>query len=180
MNPADFSEHLVVRLPHTDAAGVIFYPKVFEIEQELFERWLELGGFSLRDMLSGRLAPTPIVHCEADYRLPVRAGDKRIILVDGKPAGAILRVPAQGESRANMHVGGKAIKTALTKREIEICETIGPELAKRGQIFVGIDVIGDWLTEINVTSPTGIHEVRRFDGTDIAVLIWDAIEKRRR
>jgi len=76
MNLADFSEHLVVRLPHTDAAGVIFYPRIFEIEQELFERWLELGGFSLRDMLERRLAPTPIVHCEADYRLPVRAGDK--------------------------------------------------------------------------------------------------------
>jgi 4-hydroxybenzoyl-CoA thioesterase len=75
MNPADFSEHLVVRLPHTDAAGVIFYPRIFEIEQELFERWLELGGFSIREMLNGRLAPTPIVHCEADYRLPVRAGD---------------------------------------------------------------------------------------------------------
>ena len=70
MNPADFSEHLVVRLPHTDAAGVIFYPRIFEIEQELFERWLELGGFSIREMLNGRLAPTPIVHCEADYRLP--------------------------------------------------------------------------------------------------------------
>ncbi|MBC8791905.1 MAG: glutathione synthase, partial [Tagaea sp. CACIAM 22H2] len=132
---------------------------------------------SLYEMFTQRSREPMIVQ---RYEPAVRAGDKRIILVDGKPAGAILRVPAQGESRANMHVGGKAIKTALTKREIEICETIGPELAKRGQIFVGIDVIGDWLTEINVTSPTGIHEVRRFDGTDIAVLIWDAIEKRRR
>ena len=132
---------------------------------------------SLYEMFTQRSREPMIVQ---RYEPAVRAGDKRIILVDGKPVGAILRVPAQGESRANMHVGGKAIKTALTKREIEICETIGPELAKRGQIFVGIDVIGDWLTEINVTSPTGIHEVRRFDGTDIAVLIWDAIEKRRR
>ena len=132
---------------------------------------------SLYEMFTQRSREPMIVQ---RYEPAVRAGDKRIILVDGKPAGAILRVPAHGESRANMHVGGKAIKTALTKREIEICETIGPELAKRGQIFVGIDVIGDWLTEINVTSPTGIHEVRRFDGTDIAVLIWDAIEKRRR
>ena len=131
---------------------------------------------SLYEMFTQRSREPMIVQ---RYEPAVRAGDKRIILVDGKPAGAILRVPAQGESRANMHVGGKAIKTGLTKREIEICETIGPELAKRGQIFVGIDVIGDWLTEINVTSPTGIHEVRRFDGTDIAVLIWDAIEKRR-
>ncbi len=131
---------------------------------------------SLYEMFTQRSREPMIVQ---RYEPAVRAGDKRIILVDGKPAGAILRVPAQGESRANMHVGGKAIKTALTKREIEICEAIGPELSKRGQIFVGIDVIGDWLTEINVTSPTGIHEVRRFDGTDIAVLIWDAIEKRR-
>jgi glutathione synthase len=131
---------------------------------------------SLHEMFTQRSREPMIVQ---RYEPAVRAGDKRIILVDGKPAGAILRVPAQGESRANMHVGGKAIKTALTKREIEICEAIGPELSKRGQIFVGIDVIGDWLTEINVTSPTGIHEVRRFDGTDIAVLIWDAIEKRR-
>jgi glutathione synthase len=130
---------------------------------------------SLHEMFTQRSREPMIVQ---RYEPAVRAGDKRIILVDGKPAGAILRVPAQGESRANMHVGGKAIKTGLTKREIEICEAIGPELSKRGQIFVGIDVIGDWLTEINVTSPTGIHEVRRFDGTDIAVLIWDAIEKR--
>jgi glutathione synthase len=113
------------------------------------------------------------------YVPEVRGGDKRIILVDGKAAGAVLRVPAAGEARANLHVGGKAVKTALTKREHEICERIGPELAKRGLIFVGIDVIGDWLTEINVTSPTGIQEIGRFDGTDIAALIWDAIEKRR-
>ncbi len=112
------------------------------------------------------------------YEPAVRAGDKRIILVDGKAEGAILRVPAAGEARANMHVGGKAIKTGLTKREEEICETIGPELKKRGQIFVGIDVIGDYLTEINVTSPTGIQEVKRFDGTDLAKSIWDAIERK--
>ena len=112
------------------------------------------------------------------YEPAVRAGDKRIILVDGKAEGAINRVPAAGEARANMHVGGTAVKTTLTKREQEICETIGPELSKRGQIFVGIDVIGDWLTEINVTSPTGIQEVKRFDGTDLAKSIWDAIERR--
>jgi glutathione synthase len=110
------------------------------------------------------------------YEPAVRQGDKRIILVDGKAEGAINRVPAAGEARANMHVGGKATKTELTKREREICETIGPELKKRGLIFVGIDVIGDWLTEINVTSPTGIQEIGRFDGTDLAAKIWDAIE----
>jgi glutathione synthase len=112
------------------------------------------------------------------YIPEVRKGDKRIILVDGKFAGAINRVPAEGEARSNMHVGGRAEACVLTKREEHICQTIGPELNARGLIFTGIDVIGDYLTEINVTSPTGIHEVRRFGGADIAALIWDAIEKR--
>jgi glutathione synthase len=106
----------------------------------------------------------------------VRAGDKRIILVDGVVAGAINRVPAVGETRSNMHVGGRPEPTTLTKREHEICERLGPELKRRGLIFVGIDVIGDYLTEINVTSPTGIRQVKAFGGTDIAALIWDAIE----
>jgi glutathione synthase len=108
----------------------------------------------------------------------VSAGDKRIILVDGEPAGAINRVPAEGETRSNMHVGGRAEKIGLTKREREICEAIGPLLREKGQVFVGIDVIGDWLTEINVTSPTGIQELERFDGTNVAGQIWDAIEAR--
>jgi len=112
------------------------------------------------------------------YVPQVRQGDKRIILVDGEPVGAINRVPAAGEARSNMHVGGKPEKTQLTPREQEICRRIGPELKDRGLVFTGIDVIGDWLTEINVTSPTGIWEIRRFDGTDIAALIWDAIERR--
>jgi glutathione synthase len=113
------------------------------------------------------------------YVPEVRRGDKRIILVDGKPVGAINRVPAAGESRSNMHVGGRAEKSALTRREQEICEAIGPALAERGLIFVGIDVIGDYLTEINVTSPTGIQEIDRFDGANLSGLIWDAIEDRR-
>jgi len=113
------------------------------------------------------------------YLPHVRKGDKRIILVDGKVAGAINRVPATDENRSNMHVGGKAEPATLTKREHEICEALGPDLKARGLIFVGIDVIGDWLTEINVTSPTGIREVKRFGGEDIASLIWDAIEGRR-
>jgi len=112
------------------------------------------------------------------YLPEVRKGDKRIILVDGEFAGAINRVPAEGEARSNMHVGGKAEATLLSQREREICETIGPELKARGLIFTGIDVIGDYLTEINVTSPTGIQEIKRFGGADIAVLIWDAIEAR--
>ena len=113
------------------------------------------------------------------YLPEVRQGDKRIILVDGKVAGAINRVPAANESRSNMHVGGRPEATTLTKREHEICEALGPDLKKRGLIFVGIDVIGGYLTEINVTSPTGIREVQRFGGEDIAAMIWDAIEGRR-
>jgi len=113
------------------------------------------------------------------YLPEVRKGDKRIILVDGVFAGAINRVPAAGEARSNMHVGGKPEATKLTKREQDICAALGPELKKRGLIFTGIDVIGDYLTEINVTSPTGILEVRRFGGPDIAKLIWDAIERRK-
>ncbi len=114
------------------------------------------------------------------YIPDVRKGDKRIILVDGEFAGAINRVPAEGEARSNMHVGGRPEATELTAREKAICAAIGPELKKRGFIFTGIDVIGDYMTEINVTSPTGIHEVRRFGGADIAALVWDAIEKKKR
>ena len=110
------------------------------------------------------------------YLPEVRKGDKRIILVDGEFAGAINRVPASGEARSNMHVGGRPEKTELTARERDICAAIGPELKRRGLIFTGIDVIGDYMTEINVTSPTGIHEVRRFGGADIAKLVWDAVE----
>ena len=112
------------------------------------------------------------------YEPKVRQGDKRIILVDGEPVGAINRVPAHGEARSNMHVGGKPEKTVLSARDKEICARIGPELKRRGLIFTGIDVIGDHMTEINVTSPTGIWEVRRFEGVDTAALIWNAIETR--
>jgi glutathione synthase len=113
------------------------------------------------------------------YQPEVRQGDKRIVLVDGVPAGAINRVPAEGEARSNMHVGGRPEAIELSPRDREICAAIGPELKARGLIFAGIDVIGDYLTEINVTSPTGIREIRRFGGPDIAALIWDAIERRR-
>ena len=112
------------------------------------------------------------------YLPAVAAGDKRVILVDGVPIGAINRVPAEGETRSNMHVGGRPEKVELTERDREICAAIGPRLREKGQVFVGIDVIGDWLTEINVTSPTGLQELRRFDGTDGAALIWDAVERR--
>ena len=113
------------------------------------------------------------------YRPEVRGGDKRIILVDGEVAGAINRVPSEGETRSNMHVGGKPVPTDLTPRDREICARLGPALKRRGLLFTGIDVIGPYLTEINVTSPTGIRQVKAFGGADIAALIWDAIERRR-
>ncbi|MGH6660106.1 MAG: glutathione synthase [Rhodospirillales bacterium] len=112
------------------------------------------------------------------YLPEVRKGDKRIILIDGKAAGAINRVPAPGEARANLHVGARPVKATLTKRDKAMCDTIGPDLKARGLIFVGIDVIGDYLTEINVTSPTGLQEVNRFDNVCLEADIWDAIEKR--
>ncbi len=143
------------------------------------------GVFHLRrddPNLSSLLETFAGINCEpmiAQKYLPdVTQGDKRIILVDGEPVGAINRVPQQGETRSNMHVGGRAEKIALTDREREICKRIGPVLREKGLIFTGIDVIGGWLTEINVTSPTGIQELERFDGINVAALIWEAIEKR--
>ncbi len=112
------------------------------------------------------------------YVAAVRQGDKRIILIDGEAAGAINRVPAEGEARSNMHVGGTPLQSQLTDRDREICAAIGPALKEQGLIFVGIDVIGDVMTEINVTSPTGIQEISRYDGSNLAGLIWDAIEAR--
>lgn len=109
----------------------------------------------------------------------VSNGDKRVILVDGDPVGAINRVPAKGETRSNMHVGGRPEKIELTERDREICAAIGPLLREKGQVFVGIDVIGNYLTEINVTSPTGIQELERFDGINVAEKIWQAIEAKR-
>jgi glutathione synthase len=110
------------------------------------------------------------------YVAAVREGDKRIILIDGEVAGAINRVPAAGEARSNMHVGGRPEKSILTAREEELCEAIGPALKDQGLIFVGIDVIGGYLTEINVTSPTGLQEINRFDEVCLEAQIWDAIE----
>ncbi len=112
------------------------------------------------------------------YMKEVRKGDKRIILIEGEPVGAINRVPAEHDSRSNMHVGGRAEHSELTEREHEICARIGPALRERGFVLVGIDVIGDYMTEINVTSPTGVREVKRFGGADIASLFWDAVEAR--
>lgn len=132
---------------------------------------------SLHELFTG-LSREPLI---AQKFLPdVSNGDKRVILVDGEPVGAINRVPQAGETRSNMHVGGRAEKVGLSERDLEICAAIGPTLRDHGQIFVGIDVIGDYLTEINVTSPTGIQELERFDGVNIAEKIWQAIEAKRR
>ena len=143
------------------------------------------GVFHLRpgdDNLNSLLEMYALVHREPvmvqRYLPEVRQGDKRIILVEGEPGGAVMRVPPEGEARANLHVGGRPVKTELTAREREICAAIGPTLRQQGLIFVGIDVIGDYMTEINVTSPTGIQEIARLDGIDLSVNIWDAIEAR--
>lgn len=131
---------------------------------------------SLHELFSG-INNEPLI---AQQFLPdVSKGDKRVILVDGKPVGAINRVPAKGETRSNMHVGGRPEKIELSERDLEICAKIGPLLKEKGQIFVGIDVIGHWLTEINVTSPTGIQELERFNNENIAGLIWESIETKK-
>src|SRR5690606_616725 len=112
------------------------------------------------------------------YLPDVSKGDKRVILIDGVAAGAINRVPQKGEARSNLHVGGTAEKAELTRDDLRICEAIGPTLNRRGLVLVGIDVIGGKLTEINVTSPTGVQELKRFSGVDCAALFWDAAERR--
>ena len=130
---------------------------------------------SLHELFSN-MSSEPLI---AQAFLPdVRNGDKRIILVDGSPVGAINRVPKAGEIRSNMHVGGKAEPAKLSQRDREICRAIGPTLKSKGQVFVGIDIIGDYLTEINVTSPTGIQELERFDNVNIAEMIWHAVEEK--
>jgi glutathione synthase len=131
---------------------------------------------SLIEMLNG-IYREP--HMIQKFLPEIAQGDKRIVLVDGEVAGAINRLPGAGEIRSNLAAGGSASKTELSAREREICVVLGPELKKRGLLFVGIDVIGGkWLTEINVTSPTGILAIDRFNGTDTAAMIWDAIERR--
>jgi glutathione synthase len=146
------------------------------------------GGSVFRVGGDGRNLAALIELFNTTYREPhvlqaflpeIAQGDKRIVLVDGEVAGAINRVPGKGEIRSNLAVGGTAAKTELTATEREICATLGPELKRRGLLFVGIDVIGgQWLTEINVTSPTGIVAIDGFNGTDTPARIWDAIEAR--
>ncbi|MEJ1119246.1 glutathione synthase [Phyllobacterium sp. CCNWLW109] len=141
---------------------------------------LAVGDRNLTSLLEmfGQMFREPFI--AQRYLKDVRAGDKRIILIDGEPVGAINRVPSETDARSNMHVGGRAEKTELTDREREICARIGPSLRERGFILVGIDVIGDYMTEINVTSPTGVREVKKFGGADIAALFWDSVEAKRR
>jgi len=146
------------------------------------------GGSVFRIGPDGRNLASLIELFNRSYREPhvlqqfipeIAAGDKRIVLVDGEVAGAVNRVPGEGEIRSNLAVGGKAAKTELTDREQEICAVLGPECRKRGLLFVGIDVIGGrWLTEINVTSPTGIVAIDSFNGSDTPGVIWDAIDRR--
>lgn len=134
------------------------------------------GNFNALLEMFALTYPEPLV---AQKFVPaVTKGDKRIILLDGEAVGAINRVPAKGETRSNMHVGGRAEAVEMSERDQEICDRIGPALSERGLIFAGIDVIGDYLTEINVTSPTGVQEVRRFGGADISALFWDWVEGR--
>ncbi|MCB1421363.1 MAG: glutathione synthase [Nitratireductor sp.] len=160
----EFGDIIVKPLYGNGGAGVF---KIGEADQNLSALLEMFEGLSREPLIAQRYLPA------------VREGDKRIILVDGEVAGAINRVPAHDDARSNMHVGGKAEHADLTKREYEICEAIGPKLKELGFILTGIDVIGGFITEINVTSPTGIREIKRFSGTDIAVTVWDAIEKRR-
>ncbi len=131
---------------------------------------------ALLELFSEAFAEPAIIQ---KYLPAVRKGDKRIILLDGEAVGAINRVPAAGETRSNMHVGGRAEAVEMSERDQEICDRIGPALSERGLVFAGIDVIGDYLTEINVTSPTGVQEVRRFGGADISALFIDWIEGQR-
>ncbi len=114
-----------------------------------------------------------------EYLPAVRAGDKRVILIEGEPVGAVLRVPADDEARANLHVGGRAEHAELTERDREICARIGPGLRERGVIFAGIDVVGAHLTEVNITSPTGVREIEELSGVDLAAATLDAVEARR-
>jgi glutathione synthase len=132
---------------------------------------------SLIEMFLGEPRALPII--AQGYLKEVRGGDKRILLLDGEPVGAINRIPAEGEARSNMHVGGRAEATDLTGSDLDICAALAPELKRRRLVLTGIDVIGDKITEINVTSPTGVRELKRFGGPDLAALFWDWCERAR-
>ena len=160
---ADHKEIIIKPLYGNGGAG-IFY---FKDKSTNFDTLLEV-------LLGGSLEPIII----QEFLPNVAMGDKRIILLDGKPVGAVNRIPKSGEIRSNIHVGGKAVKTDITKQDMEICEVIGPELKARGLLFAGIDVINGKLTEINVTSPTCIQEIDKFNNTNISKNFWDIVESK--
>ena len=171
----DLEEIKAFRAKHKDIVMKPLYGKggesVFRISPD------DLNFGSLYDMFAGIFREAWVVQ---KFLPEVKEGDKRIILVDGEFAGAVNRVPAEGDLRSNMVRGGSPKKTDLSAREREICDRLGPELKKRGLLFTGIDVIGGWLTEINVTSPTGIRAIKNLGGPDVAAMVWDAIEKKRK
>ena len=171
----DLAEIKAFRAAHGDIVMKPLYGHgggaVFRLTRE------DLNFGSLYDLFSTNFREPWVIQ---KFRPEVKDGDKRIILVDGEFAGAVNRVPAADDLRSNMVRGGSPKETELTPREREICTTIGPKLRERGLLFVGIDVIGGWLTEINVTSPTGIRAIRNLSGPDVAALIWDKIEKKRK
>ncbi|MEL6436492.1 MAG: glutathione synthase [Pseudomonadota bacterium] len=160
---AEMGDIIVKPLFGNGGAGVFFLRKDDQNLSSLLEMF---AGLSREQLMVQQYLPD------------VRAGDKRVILIDGEPVGAINRIPAEGDARSNMHVGGMAVADQLTERDRQICAAIGPRLKEMGQVLVGIDVIGGLLTEINVTSPTGIREVKTFGGADIAALFWGAVEAR--
>jgi glutathione synthase len=171
----DLAEIKAVRAEHSD---IVFKPlyghgggAVFRITRD------DLNFGSLYDMFATTFREQWVVQ---KFLPAVKQGDKRILLVDGEFAGAVNRIPADDDLRSNMVRGGAPAATDLTAREREICKRLGPALRERGMIFVGIDVIGDWLTEINVTSPTGIRAVKNLGGPDVAAMVWDVIEKKRK
>lgn len=168
------SDPLAVREFRDQHKEIILKPLYGNGGEGVFHVKPDDGNFNTLLELFAKTYDTPMI---AQKFIPaVSQGDKRIILLDGEAVGAINRVPAKGEARSNMHVGGRAEAVELNARDQEICDRIGPALSERGLVFVGIDVIGDYLTEINVTSPTGVQEVRRFGGADISALFWDWIE----
>ncbi len=170
----DLEEIKAFRAAHKDIVMKPLYGKggesVFRISPD------DLNFGSLFDLFSVTFREAWVVQ---KFLPEVKDGDKRIILVDGEFAGAVNRVPAEGDLRSNMVRGGSPKKTDLSAREREICDRLAPELKARGLLFTGIDVIGGWLTEINVTSPTGIRAIKNLGGPDVAGMIWDAIEKKR-
>ncbi len=170
------SDHSALRDFYAKHEGIILKPLYGNGGAQIYH--VRKGEFNFNALLEmfEQFYREPII--AQAYVPEARKGDKRIILIDGEPAGAVLRVPAENDARANFHAGGRAEKTTLTKREKEICAAIGPELKKRDLVFVGIDVIGDYLTEINVTSPTGLQEINALDGVCLEAQLWDAFEKR--